>query len=220
MDADGDGKVDHEEWQDIVGVAPDEVQDRFVDNFPNSDDALKAADKDGDGKVTEAELEEVMGKKLGLTPKNAKKAAQEMMKELDPTGTGKIKGSAFKDATKAKADDLANRVADKMGSAADAMKKWDADGDGKLTEAEFEAGAAELGISPDAAKDMWKAQDKDGDGVMGTDDFSRAFGIGPDAVMEKCFQAFGNPSKTFDAMDTDNDGLLSPEEWKAGATKM
>merc|ERR1719335_1749429 len=132
-----------------------------------------------------------------------------MMKKLDPRGTGKVSGDAFKDATKAKADDVADRIAKKMGSAADAMKKWDKDGDGKLTEAEFEAGAKELGIAPDAAKDMWKAQDADGDGVMGTDDFSKAFGIGPDGVMEKCFQTYGNPGKAFAAMDANKDGLLS-----------
>merc|ERR1719486_1217889 len=123
MDTDGDGKVSKEEFQNYVGVEPDEVQDRFVEAFPNPEDGLKAADADGDGKVSEAELQEVMQKKLGLTPENAKKAAKEMMKELDPNGTGKISGKAFKDATKPKADDLANKVADKMGSAADAMKK-------------------------------------------------------------------------------------------------
>merc|ERR1712196_673046 len=122
------------------------------------------------------------------------------MKKLDPNGTGKISGDAFKDATKAKADDVAERIAKSMGSAGDAMKKWDKDGDGKLTEAEFEAGAAEMGIASDAAKDMWKAQDKDGDGVMGADDFSRAFGVGPDAVMELCFQYYGNPTQTFEDM--------------------
>jgi len=100
------------------------------------------------------------------------------------------------------------------------MKKWDKDGDGKLTEAEFQAGAAEMGIAPDAAKDMWKNQDKDGDGVMGADDFSRAFGVGPDTVMEKCFQRYGNPSLAFETMDTDDDGLLSPQEWAAGGAKM
>merc|ERR1719388_590192 len=88
------------------------------------------------------------------------------MGKLDPSGTGKISGDAFKDATKAKADDVADRIEKQLGSAGDAMKKWDKDGDGKLTEAEFQAGAAKIGIAPDAAKDVWKAQDKDGDGVM------------------------------------------------------
>merc|ERR1711871_951608 len=161
-----------------------------------------------------------MEKKLGLTPQNAKAAAQEMMKKLDPDGDGKVTGNDFKDATKAKADDLAARIAEKFGSAAAALKKWDTDGDGKLTEAEFLPGAQSLGIDPEAARDMWKAQDKDGDGIMGLDDFTRAFGIGPDEVMERCFQDFGNPHKAFEAMDTDHDGLLTPEEWKVGAQKM
>merc|ERR1719265_98055 len=38
--------------------------------------------------------------------------------------------------------------------------------------------------------------------------------------MELCFQAYGNPSKAFAAMDADKDGLLSPAEWKKGAAKM
>ena len=77
MDKDGSAGLSEEEFQDLVGVEPDEVQDRFVDAFPDSDAALKAADKDGDGKVTQEELEEVMAKKLGLTPENAKKAASQ-----------------------------------------------------------------------------------------------------------------------------------------------
>merc|ERR1719324_1877292 len=214
IDLDGDGAISEPEWQEVIGVSPDEVQDRFVDSFPSSSDALKAADADGDGKVSEAELQDVMEKKLGLEPAAAKKAAKEMMKKLDPNGTGKVSGDAFKDATKAKADDCADRIAKTIGSAGDAMKKWDKDGDGKLTEAEFEAGAAELGIAPDAAKDMWKAQDKDGDGVMGPDEFARAFGVGPDRIMEMCFQTFGNPTLAFEDMDTNQDGLLSPSEWE------
>merc|ERR1719321_1743553 len=129
MDTDGDGKVSKEEFQNYVGVEPDEVQDRFVEAFPNPEDGLKAADADGDGKVTEAELQEVMQKKLGLSPENAKKAAQDMMKKLDPSGTGKIDGGAFKDATKPKADDMANKIKEKFGSATAAFKAWDKNGD-------------------------------------------------------------------------------------------
>lgn len=220
IDLDGDGKISLPEWQEVIGVSSEEVQDRFVDAFGSSSDALKTSDTDGDGKVSEAELQDVMEKKLGLSPAAAKKAAKDMMKKLDPNGTGKVSGDAFKDATKPKADDVADKIAKTMGSSGDAMKKWDKDGDGKLTEEEFQAGAAEMGIGPEDAKDMWKAQDKDGDGVMGADDFSRAFGVGPDKVMEMCFQHYGNPSLAFEDMDTDQDGLLSPKEWALGATRM
>merc|ERR1719265_1310452 len=110
IDLNGDGAIDEAEWQEVIGVSPDEVQDGFVDAFPSSSDALAASDTDGDGKVSQAELEDVMAKKLGLSPAAAKKAAKDMMEKLDPNGTGKISGDAFKDATKAKADDAAARI--------------------------------------------------------------------------------------------------------------
>lgn len=220
IDLNGDNKIDESEWQEVIGVSEEEVQDAFVDAFPSSSDALKAADTDGDGEVSEAELEEVMAKKLGLSPAAAKKAAKEMMEKLDPDGTGKVSGDVFKDATKAKADDLTARIVKKLDTASDAFTKWDADGDGKLTEAEFIAGANSLGIAQDAAKDMWKTHDKDGDGVMSAEEFSRAFGISSDTVMEMCFQRYGNPSLAFEEMDTNHDGLLSPQEWAVGGAKM
>merc|ERR1719420_287466 len=220
MDKDGDGVVGEDEFQNSVGVDEDEVQDRMLDEFGNADEALKAADKNGDGQVTEEELQEVMEKKLGLTPENAKKAAKKMMKKMDPDGDGKVSGDDFKDATKAKADDLADRIEEKMGSANEAMKKWDKDGDGELTKDEFLKGAKEMGISPEAAEDMWKKQDKDGDGKMNAEDFAKSFGLGPDEVMERCFQYYGNPQKAFDEMDKNKDGLLSPLEWAGGAAKM
>merc|ERR1719393_187211 len=215
-------------WDKLAGkgateVGPERFKEKIADLGVGPGEAgklFKEMDADGDGKVSEAELQEVMQKKLGLTPENAKKAAKEMMKKLDPSGTGKIDGKAFKESTKPKADDMANAIEAKMGSAGDAMKKWDANGDGKLTEEEFKAGAAEMGMSPEAAADMWKAQDKDGDGVMNADDFSRAFGLGPDELLERCFQYYGNPVKAFAAMDADKDGLLSPAEWKVGGEKM
>jgi len=220
MDKDGDGKVGEDEFQNTVGVDEDEVQDRMLDEFGNADNALKAADANGDGKVTQEELEKVMQEKLGLTPENAKKAAKAQMKKMDTDGDGKVGGDEFKEANKAKADDLADRIEEKMGSAADAMKKWDKDGDGVLTKEEFEAGAKEMGISPEAAKDMWKKQDKDGDGKMNADDFAKSFGIGPDEVLERCFQYWENPKVAFEAMDKNNDGVLSVTEWAGGAAKM
>lgn len=219
MDANGDGIIGEDEFQNVMGVTDEEVKDRFLDEFGNADEALKGTDLDGDGQVSEEELKKVMEDKLGLTPENAEKAAKRMMKKLDPDGDGKIAGEDFKDAIRAKADDLADRIAEKIGSADDAMKKWDKDGDGQLTEEEFLKGAEEMGISAEAAKEMWK--EKAGpDGTMDTAEFAKGFGIGPDEIMEKCFAEYGNPDLAFDEMDTDKDGLLSPQEWAKGGEKM
>ena len=35
-------KIDESEWQEVIGVSEEEVQDAFVDAFPSSSDALKA----------------------------------------------------------------------------------------------------------------------------------------------------------------------------------
>merc|ERR550537_1540348 len=142
-----------------------------------------------------------------------------MMKKYDPDGDGKIDGETFKDTVKAKADDLSNRIEDKLGSAAEAMKQWDKDGDGKLSKEEFMKGAKDMGISPGAAEAMWKEKGGD-EGGMDMDKFARAFGIGPDEILERCFLHFGNPKQAFEEMDKDHDGLLHPDEWKWGAKKM
>merc|ERR1719335_712464 len=132
MDKDGSNGLSEQEFQNMVGVEPDEVKSRFVEAFPSAEDALKAADADGDGKVSPEELEKVMAEKLGLSPENTKKAAAEMMKKMAGPD-GKISGDAFKDATKATAADMAERIAEKpgYGSAGIAFKKWDKNGDGK-----------------------------------------------------------------------------------------
>merc|ERR1719272_1846600 len=50
VDLNGDGKISGPEWQEVIGVTPDEVQDLFVAKFPTSTAALKATDANGDGK--------------------------------------------------------------------------------------------------------------------------------------------------------------------------
>jgi hypothetical protein len=143
-----------------------------------------------------------------------------MMKKLDPEGTGKIDGKAFKEANAPKADDIAAKIREKYGSAGAAFKEWDKDGDGKVNEDEFAAGAQGLGFPPEVSKGIWKAKDKDGDGLMDPAAFSTAFGMGPDELMELLFQHYGNPVKAFDVMDENDDGLLDDFEWKIGAAKL
>jgi len=219
MDANGDGKISMDEFQNDFGVDEAELKDRMLDKFGNVDKAMAAMDKDGDGKVSEDELVEQMTKDLGITPENAKKLAKDMMKKYDPNGDGEIEGDVFKKAFGATAQDLKDRIGEKMGSAKDAIAKWDKDGDGCLSKQEFLDGAMkDLGISKGAAERMWKEHSKDG--KMCEDAFTKAFGVGPDDVMEKCFSKFGNPEKAFQQGDADGDGVLSPEEFEEMALKM
>jgi len=220
LDKNGDGSISEDEFQNFHGVDRAEVKDRFLDKFGNADEALKATDLDGDGKVSEEELIKVLEDELGLTPENAAKVAKDMMKDLDPDGDGKIEGDDFKAEIRATADDLQERLQEKYGSVGEAMKKWDTDGDGKMSKEEFMKGAKELGISPEAAEAIWKEQPKGPDGKISLDDFTKAFGIGPDEILARCFEVFGNPQKAFQQMDLDKNGLIDKQEWKAFDKRM
>lgn len=221
MDKDGNGLVSEAELQEVMGVTFEEVKDLFLDEFGNADLSLEGTDIDPkDGKVCKNELLAVMQKKLGLSPAAAEKAAEMVMQRLDPDGDGCIPGAEFKKAILATAEDLSERVIEKYGSAPEGFKAFDKDGNGELTEDEFIAGALALGVSEAAAKAIWEKHGKPGDGKMNLKEFVAIFGIGPDEIMERAFATFGNPQKAFEAMDTDQDGLLSPAEWKIGATKM
>jgi len=218
MDPNGDGIVSKGDFQNAIGMDEDEARARMLDTFGSAQEAMKAADKDGDGNVSKEELQ-AMYEEAGITPENAAKMADEMMQKLDPAGTGKISGKTFVEATKARASDLTDRIEAKMGSVGEAMKKWDKDGDGCLTEAEFVEGAKSTGISEKAAKDMFQDKAKGEDKICG-DAFAKAFGIGPDQLMERCFKHFGNPGKAFYAADMDGDGLISKSEFVKIAEEM
>merc|ERR1719158_930429 len=100
--------------------------------------------------VSKEELKKLM-EEAGITPENAEKLAEELMKKYDTDGDGKLTGQQFKDIVKARAEDLAERIQDQLGSAPDAFKKWDTNGDGILSEEEFLEGAKAMGISEEAA---------------------------------------------------------------------
>lgn len=218
IDKDGNGLISEEEFQNMMGVDENELVDRALDKWGNAPGVVKATDKDGDGFVTEQELKQMMHE-LGLTAPNIKELTEELMKKYDTDHDGKLTAEQFEKIMRASADDLKERIQEKLGSAKEAMKKWDKDGDGKISKKEFLEGAKDMGISEKAAEAIWKEQ-SGGKDYMTSDDFGDIFGVGPDDLLERCFQHFGNPKKAFENIDTNQDGLISEAEWKVALKKL
>jgi Ca2+-binding EF-hand superfamily protein len=97
---------------------------------------------------------------------------------------------------------------------------FDKDGDGGISEEEFIAGAAEMGISESEAKKMFDKANADGKGGLSEDEFLTAFGAGAEELREACFEFMRDPKFAYHSMDKNGDGLLSPDEWKAGLAAM
>merc|ERR1719265_1954118 len=107
---------------------------------------LKKLDADGDGKLSPDELDK------GAKEANEKAAAAAPKEKMKKAMKGKFK------------------------SPKEAMKKMDADGDGKISPEEMEQGLKDQGVSPDEAKKMAKDLDKDGDGKVSDDEMYAATG--------------------------------------------
>jgi len=218
IDKNGDGYISEDEFQDMWGVNEEELVDRALAKWGNADKVYKATDLNGDGKISEAELRAMM-KELGLTPMNIDDLVDELMKKYDTGGDGMLTEDQFKKIMRATAEDLKDRIQEKMGSAAEAMKKWDADGDGKISKEEFMKGAKDMDISEEAAEAIWKEQVGE-DGEINAEEFGDVFGIGPDELLERCFQHFSNPKNAFESMDSNQDHVISKEEWEAALGKL
>ena len=92
----------------------------------------------------------------------------------------------FLDQFGATASDLKERMAEKFESPADAFGEFDKDGDGEISEEEFIAGAAEMGISESEAKKKFDKANADGKGGLSEDEFLTAFGAGAEELREAC----------------------------------
>ncbi|MBI5091541.1 MAG: EF-hand domain-containing protein [Candidatus Hydrogenedentes bacterium] len=170
---------------------------------PNIGRAIQKADKNGDGKVTYEELKAVIPQ---LTT--------ERYKEMDHTGDGVL--------TK---EDRPQAEGDGPGQGGNRLEELatraDANHDGKSSFDELRA------VAPKMTQERFNMLDKNHDGFLSADDKPRGGGAGNRAEVFK--QADANhdgkvtldelkvvrPNLTkerFDTMDTNHDGVLSPED--------
>lgn len=169
---------------------------------------LKRFDKNGDGKLDEAERaaakayhQEHMAE---LKEKNP-----ELFKKIDQDGDGTISPEELRRAHELRKDGPPDG-ARKEGM----LKRFDADGDGKLNDTEKAAMETAMKERMDEMKEkhpeLFKRLDQDGDGKLSPEEMRRAHGLRQDGP-----QVGRRKDELTQRFDTDGDGTLSESEKSA-----
>merc|ERR1719355_547950 len=131
-----------------------------------------------------------------------------MFKDLEKAKQGELSADEFLQHFGADAGDVKERLAEQFDSADNAFDKFDADGDGEVSEDEFLKAAEDMGLSKEEAKKIFDSANTDGGGLS-RDEFRNAFGTGPEELREACFKYMRDPKFAFHEMDANADGVLS-----------
>ena len=149
-----------------------------------------------------------LGSSAVQLPQRPDKSPQELFKSLDTQNKGYLTQSEFESSTSTISPEGARLAGQDADDAAAAFARMDSDQDGKLTSAEFEAGAPS-GPPPVGAQ---------AGGASGTQDGSR-----PPPPPGGGVGAGGNStrgtSSSYDAADTNQDGTVSAAEKMAAQVK-
>merc|ERR1719420_95153 len=183
MDKDGDGKISPEEMKE--GLEAKGVSPEEADKM------VKAADKDGDGKVSEEELYGAVGSPDEFSKPGPKKAPDEA--EVSEEEMKERMGQAFKDGK-------------------DAWDKIAGPGAKTMTREQFQKKCKDLGVPPGQCDKHYNSMDKDGDGVVGEDEFQNSVGVDEEEVQDRMLDEFGNADEALKACDANKDGQVTQEE--------
>lgn len=130
-------------------------------------EAFKIFDKDGDGKIDRTELGTVM-RALGQNP--TQREIDDLVNEIDQNNDSVINFAEFLTmmARQVKEQDVEAEILE-------AFKVFDADGDGKISQAELIRVLTTIGekLSEEEAKQMLEAADTDSDGQIDIEEFAR-----------------------------------------------
>ncbi|KAF9357727.1 hypothetical protein BGX34_009255 [Mortierella sp. NVP85] len=130
-------------------------------------EAFSLFDKDGDGTISSRELSAVMHS-LGQKPTDAE--VQDMIKQVDANGNGKIDLSEFYVMMARK-----EKEADPEKDLREAFDVFDKDKDGLITNSELQGAMRNLGenLSQNEIDEMMREADKDGDQKISFDEFKK-----------------------------------------------
>ncbi|GMM32480.1 calmodulin [Martiniozyma asiatica (nom. inval.)] len=130
-------------------------------------EAFKIFDKDGDGKIDREELGTVM-RALGQSP--TQREIDDLVNEIDQNNDSVINFAEFLTmmARQVKEQDVEAEIVE-------AFKVFDADGDGKISQAELIRVLTTIGekLTEDEARQMLEAADTDSDGQIDIEEFAR-----------------------------------------------
>ncbi|MFN4355931.1 EF-hand domain-containing protein [Parvibaculum sp.] len=143
MDKDGDGYVTKEE----MAAARAEMRTRYEARRGDPAERFAAMDADGDGKVTLDEMKQAAEKRMaergregGLSDRSAERMAA-LFEKADANSDGALTLEEMQAAKKHHGKTDAKRDGKKDGKRGDHFSRLDADGDGRISKAEFLASA-------------------------------------------------------------------------------
>merc|ERR1719235_488353 len=163
LDKDGDGKISPQEMKE--GLEAKGVSPEEADKM------VRAADKDGDGKVSAEELYGATGSPDEFAKAGPKKAPEEA--EVSEEEMKERLGQAFKDGK-------------------DAWDKIAGPGAKTMTKDQFQKKCKDLGIPPGECDKHYNKMDKDGDGVVGEDEFQNSVGVDEEEAQDRILDQYGN----------------------------
>ena len=184
--------------------------------------AFKKFDADGDGSIDRQELTQALN---GSSIKFTQQEINVIFNAADVDKDGAVDYEEFIGLMCPSASDIVSKFRNQYKSIEEvraAFKRFDSNGDGAISKDELAAAMKSSGQSYSSIEvdAIFNLGDVDGDGEITMDEFVTLMSPSASEVLKKLRKNYKNINdvkKSFKAIDTDNDGLLSKDEMRASA---